>query len=307
MSNIKKSIGKKKKSRIFSNCMHFSSVTDIDKGEILCSGCGLVLLEKTVDSLNPHTGFSKDGYHTNDGKGPLTSLTMYDKGLYTVIGTNKDSSGKMINGNAKSSFSRLRIWDRRSKSDTISRNMARALTTLDGMRSKLGIPENTTEKAAYIFRKAKTKELSKGRDTIPLIAASLYLACRQSGIPRSLNDIADASNVKRKILSRTVRILVKKLGHTLQQYDENTFISRICNSMSISEKTKRGAIEILQKLKKAQYSEGKNPIAIAAASVYVSNLQNNEGIIQIKLAEVAGVSAVTVRNRTFDIKKILKL
>ena len=228
------SIKKKKKSRVYSNCMHFSSVTDVDRGEVLCSGCGLVLVEKAVDNLNSNSGFSKDGYRSNERTGPSNSLTMYDKGLYTVIGANRDSSGNMINGKAKSTFSRLRIWDRRSKSDSTSRNMGNAFTTLDGMRAKLGIPENVSEKAAYIYRKAKAKDLSRGRSITPLIAASLYLACRESGIPRSLNDIAEASNVKRKILSRTVRIFVKKLGHTLQQYDQNSFISRICNSMGIS-------------------------------------------------------------------------
>ena len=306
MSNIKKSIGKKKKSRAYANCMHFSSVTDEERGEVLCSGCGLVLVEKSVDNLHPFTS-SKDGQTGTSSIGPSSSLTMYDKGLYTVIGANKDSAGNQIHGKTKSTFSRLRIWDKRSKSTSSSRNMSNAFTTLDSMRAKLGIPENTSEKAAYLYRKAKAKELARGRSVTPLIAASLYVACRESGIPRSLNDIAKAANIKRKILSRMVRVFVKKMDLNLQQYDEISFISRICNSLGISEKTKREAIEILQNLKEARFSEGKNPVALAASSVYVSVLQNKEPVIQTKLAKEAGISAVTVRNLTSEIKKKLKL
>ncbi len=307
MSSIKQNIGKKKKSVVFSRCMHFSSVTDVERGEVLCSGCGLVMVEKVADTLHSHAGFSKDGLQSNARTGPSISLTMYDKGLNTIMGKNKDSSGNLISGRSKSTFSRLRLWDIRSKSTSSSRSMSRAFTTLDGLRAKLGIPENASEKAAYIYRKAIAKGLVRGRSITPLIASSLYLACRESNIPRSLNDIAEASNVKRKILSRTVRTIAKTFDQNLQQYDENAFISKICNTLSISEKTKREAIQIIQKLKEARISQGKNPVALAAASVYLSNLQNNEGVIQTKLAEVAGISAVTIRNRTSEIKKILRL
>ncbi len=307
MQKIKKSIGKKKNSRLFSNCIHFSSVTDVDRGEVLCSGCGTVLIEKTIDNHQSFSRSSKDNPHTNSGSGPSSSLTMYDKGLYTVMGANKDSSGHLINGKTKSTFTRLRLWDQRSKSDTLNRNMGKAFTTLDSLRVKLGIPEGTSEKAAYIYRKAIAKKLGRGRSVTPLITASLYVACRESGITRSLSDVASAANVRRRILSRTVRVLVKAMELNLQQYDENAFISKICNTLSISEKTKRDAVKILAKLKAVGVSEGKNPVALAAASVYLSNLKNNEHIVQNDIAKVAGVSAVTVRNRTFEIKKILKL
>lgn len=307
MQSVKKSIGKRKKSRVPSNCMHFSSVTDVERGEVLCSRCGLVLIEKTIDNHQTFSKLSKDGTHVNTGSGPSTSLTMYDKGLYTMMGNNIDSSGHMISGKAKSTFTRLKLWDQRSKSDSLNRTMGKAFTTLDSLRVKLGIPESTSEKAAYIYRKAIDKKLGRGRSVIPLITASLYVACRESGITRSLNDLAIAANVRRRILSRTVRAIVKSLELNPQQYDEIAFISKICNTLSISEKTKRGAVLILKKLKASGVSEGKNPVALAAASVYLSNLQNNEQIVQNDIARTAGVSAVTVRNRTFEIKKILKL
>ena len=80
-----------------------------------------------------------------------------------------------------------------------------------------------------------------------LISASLYAACRENNIPRTLDDIAEAGNVERRILSRDLRTIIKKLGLNLNQYDTASFISKISNNMNLKEKTKRDAFEILKK------------------------------------------------------------
>ena len=288
-------------------CLHLCSVTDTERGEVLCRDCGIVLCEKIVDPSQKNHGTSHEEFLTTSQTGPGISLTMYDKGLYTVIGTNKDSSGISLSNRTKSTFSRLRTWDKRSKSDSKFRNLGSAFTLLHGMKGKLGIPDTVLEKTAYIYRKAVVKKLTRGRSIPPLVAASLYVTCRESGIPRSLSEIAKAANVRRKILSRTVRILVRSLELTPQQYDEAAFIAQISNNIGISEKTKRDAFSILKEVKKIAISSGKNPLAQASASVYLACLRNNEHVSQTKLSEVAGVSCVTIRNTTFDIKKVLKL
>ena len=305
MSNINKHISKKKKS-FSTNCMHFSSVTDLERGEILCNKCGLVLLEKIEDKENSLISLTSDGQN-NSRTGPPMSLTMYDKGLFTSIGSNKDASGNRIQAKAISAFSRLRVWDQRSKSDSTTRSMGKAFTILHGMRTKLGIPESVVEETAYIYRKAQAKKLTRGRSVTPVIAASLYASCRLLGIPRSLDEIAKSANVRRRILSKTIRVLIQTLDLKLEQYGENAFVSRISNDVGISEKTKRGAILILFKVKEAGESEGKNPLALAASAIYLSCLNNNESVVQTKLAKIAGVSAVSIRNQTANIRKILKL
>ena len=287
-------------------CKTYPAITDSERGEVVCGGCGLILVQNIADMSYENNGYTQEDFVKLARTGPATSLTMHDKGLSTVIGTNKDSSGNSLSNKTKYEFNRLRTWDQRSKSKKTA-TLSKAFTLLHGMKTKLGVPNNVVENAAYIYRKAVNAKLTRGRTMTSLISASLYAACRENNIPRTLDDIANAGNVERRILSRDLRTIIKKLGLNLNQYDITSFISKISNNMNLKEKTKRDAFEILKQCEKEQITAGKHPVAQAAASLYVSCIINGEKISQKKFAIESGVSDVTIRNRATLIKKILKL
>lgn len=287
-------------------CETYPAITDSERGEIVCGGCGLILLQNMADASYENNGYSSEDFMKLSRTGPATSLTMNDRGLSTVIGTNKDSAGKTLSSKTKYEFNRLRTWDQRSKSrKTVS--FSKAFTLLHGMKTKLGISNNVVENAAYIYRKVVGAKLTRGRTTASLIAASLYAACRENNIPRTLDDIAEAGNVERRVLSRDLRTIIKKLELNLNQYDTSSFISKISNNMCLREKTKRDAFKILSLCEKEQITAGKHPVAQAAASLYISCIMNGEKISQKKFAAESGISDVTIRNRVVLIKKTLKL
>ncbi|AFS83729.1 transcription initiation factor IIB [Candidatus Nitrosopumilus sediminis] len=287
-------------------CKTYPAITDSERGEIVCGGCGLILLQNMADASYENNGYTSEDFMKMSRTGPASSLTMNDRGLSTVIGTNKDSTGKALSSKTKYEFNRLRTWDQRSKSRKTA-SLSKAFTLLHGMKTKLGISDNVVENAAYIYRKVVSAKLTRGRTMASLISASLYAACRENNIPRTLDDIADAGNVERRILSRDLRTIIKKLGMNLNQYDTTSFISKISNNMNLKEKTKRDAFEILRRCEKEQITAGKHPVAQAAASLYISCIMNGEKISQKKFSVESGVSDVTIRNRTILIKKTLKL
>ncbi len=287
-------------------CKTYPAITDSERGEIVCGGCGLILLQNMADASYENNGYSSENFMKMARTGPATSLTMNDRGLSTVIGTNKDSTGKALSSKTKYEFNRLRTWDQRSKSRKTA-SLSKAFTLLHGMKTKLGISDNVVENAAYIYRKAVNAKLTRGRTMASLISASLYAACRENNIPRTLDDIAKAGNIERRILSRDLRTIIKKLELNLNQYDTSSFISKISNNMNLREKTKRDAFKILDLCEKEQITAGKHPVAQAAASLYISCIMNGEKISQKKFAVESGVSDVTIRNRAVLIKKTLKL
>ena len=286
-------------------CKTYPVVTDSNRGEIFCGGCGLVLVQNLNDSSNENYGYSSEDFMKNARTGPATSLTMFDRGLSTVMGA-KDSSGNKLSNKTKYEFNRLRTWDQRSKSRKTS-SLSKAFTILHGMKTKLGIPDNVVENAAYIYRKVVNAKLTRGRTMASLISASLYASCRQNNIPRTLDDIAKAGNVERRILSRDIRTILKKLNLNLNQYDTASFIVKISNNMNLSEKTKRDAFDILKRCEESKITAGKHPVAQAAASLYIACILNGEKVSQKKFSKEAGVSDVTIRNRATLIKKTLKL
>ena len=287
-------------------CKAYPTITDSERGEIVCGGCGLILLQNMTDASYGNGGYSQEDFMKLSRTGPATSLTMNDRGLSTVIGANKDSTGKALPSKTKYEFNRLRTWDQRSKSRKTA-SLSKAFTLLHGMKTKLGISDNVVENAAYIYRKAVSAGLTRGRSMASLIAASLYAACRENNMPRTLDDIADAGNIERRILSRDLRTIIKKLELSLNQYDTASFISKISNNMNLREKTKRDAFKILDRCERKQITAGKHPVAQAAASLYISCIMNGERISQKKFAAESGISNVTIRNRTVLIRKTLKL
>jgi len=287
-------------------CKTYPVITDNERGEVLCGGCGLVLLQNLLDMSHESHGFTQQEFMTQTRTGPATTLTIYDRGLSTVIGNNVDYFGKALSGKIKLEFGRLRIWDKRSKSKNTA-TLSKAFTILNGIKTKLAVPDSVVEQAAYIYRKAVFEKLTRGRTMASLIAASLYAACRENNIPRTLNDIAKAGNIERRTLSRDLRTLIKRLDLKLGQYDPASFVTRISNNLNLKEKTKRDAFDFLRRSEKLGITSGKHPVALAASSLYLSAIINGEKINQKKFSRVAGISDVTIRARTALIKKTLKL
>ena len=285
-------------------CKTYPVITDSERGEIFCGGCGLVLLQNMEDVSNEIHGYTQEQFMRQTRTGPGTSLTMHDKGLSTVIGNDFDSTGHSISNKTKQTFNRLRTWDQRSKSRSTT-SLSKALTQLNAMKTKLGIPDSVVENAAYIYRKAVTARLTRGRTMTSLISASLYASCRETNTPRTLDDIAKAGNVERRILSRDLRTLIKRLELNLNQYNTGSFIVKIANNLKLKEKTKRDALDILHRAEKEEITAGKNPVAQAAASLYLACMLNGERLSQKKFSEAAEVSDVTVRSRVAQIRKVL--
>ena len=189
---------------------HGPVVTDDIKGEIFCGRCGLVLVEKIVDQSNDQRGFDVAQYMEKSRTGSGSTLAMHDMGLATMIDTkNKDATGNSLSGYMKNTFSRLRLWDRRSKSQSTDRNLRSAFVILSSMKAKLDISEPVSERAAYLYRKALAKKITRGRSIAGLMLASIYAACREANAPRTLQDISGAGNISVKEISRHYRTLIK--------------------------------------------------------------------------------------------------
>ena len=288
-----------------SRCGKNSLLTDEDTGEQFCSKCGYVASEKLQASGPEWRSFQKDGGSDPARTGAPSSLTIHDMGLSTVINPqNRDATGKPLTASMKSTIERLRTWDNRSQvHEPADRNLRQALSELNKLKDKVAISSSVLEKAAYLYRKALEKKLVRGRSISAMIAASLYAACRDTETPRTLKDIADAANVKRKDISRCYRLLYNELELKMPVVDPIQCIARISSKLKITEKIKRYAAKILKETQKRQESSGKDPMGLAAAALYFSCAINGVSITQRDLAEAAGVTEVTIRNRYKGLKE----
>ena len=290
-------------------CGKKSLVTDNVTGERFCGDCGFVISER-VDETGPEwRSFSKDESDDRSRTGSPTSLAMHDMGLATIIGhANKDVTGKPLSASMKSTIERLRTWDSRSQvHEPADRNFRQAFSELDRLKDKLALSNAVIEKTAYIYRKALDKGLVRGRSIPGVLAAALYVACRESGTPRTLNDMSHQINVKRKDISRCYRLLLRELDLNMPVVNPIICTSRIASEAGLSEKVKRRALTILKDAHEMEITAGKDPMGLAAAALYLSCVLNGENTTQKVIAMAAGVTEVTIRNRYKGLRESLKI
>src|SRR5712691_10540195 len=281
------------------------TVADPDSGELICGNCGTVLLENIAES-GPEwrlLGEGKDRSRT----GMTTSLSRHDMGLATIIGkTNRDASGRGLDASVKSTMERLRTWDLRIQTySPADRNLRQAFSILERVKDKLGLSEPVIEKTAYIYRKAQERGLVRGRTITSVLSAAIYIACREMGIARTLNDIASLTNFRRKELARTFRLLILELDLMVPVVDPMKCIAKVANKTKLSERTKRQAMDIMTSVTKRGISAGKDPMGLAGTVLYMSSKNSGETITQMDIANAAGVTEVTIRNRYRDLKSII--
>ncbi len=303
---------KKVPQQIAENCPECTSknlVHDADTGETICGDCGLVLYEQMMDKGPEWRAFTPQEKSSRSRVGMPTMYSIHDKGLSTTISQiDRDAFGKKLPLSTRLQMWRLRKWQIRSRvHSSIDRNLSQAMSTLDRLSGNVNISPPVKEKAALIYRKALDKGLVRGRSISGVVAASLYAACRKSGLPRSLSEIAEASFVDKKDVGRCYRLLLHELDFHMPVSEPLTFISKIAEKNNISGKTQGIAIAILREARVRRFASGKDPMGMAAASLYIACLQNDEKVTQKDIAEAAGVTEVTVRNRYKALKTQLFL
>jgi transcription initiation factor TFIIB len=280
-------------------------ITDTNSGETICSRCGMIVLDKIQNINQPDwRTFSHAEHEDRSHIGIPMSLAVHDMGLATVIGkSNRDAGGKKMDN----TMQRLRILDSTAHIHGSSDiGLIHAFNKLRILKDKLTLPYVVVEKAAYIYRKLHGRKLSRGRPVSALVAASVHIACREMNTPRTLKDIAAASNIKRKQLAKAYTLLFIELDIKVPLADQTKCIAKVANKANLSERTKRHAIRIMDEIRETQISAGKNPMALAATILYFSCLKTGENKSQFDIAEAAGVTEVTIRNRSRDIKNKLE-
>jgi len=289
----------------------FKTVSDPELGEIICNICGIVLSEEKELPLHPRVQEEMTVMNHVNSKSTNRDLRYNENNILfniessTTIGrSNVDAIGKKISKDMENKIDKLRIWERRTRYiNPKDRNLKSAFTQLNSIRPKLGLSNAIVEKSFYIYKKASSAGLIQGRITEGILSASIYLACKELEIPKTLKEISDITNVKVKSISKYSRLLIFELGlKPIPIIDPIKCIVKIANNLKLEEKIKHKAIKIMKEVMKEEIHVGKNPLSIAASTIYaVCKTIEDDDKTQIEIANSAGISAAVVRDRYNDI------
>ena len=256
--------------------------------------CGEVITHSMQDQTRPAQHYTSEQYVERAQNGPSSSLAMYDNGLSTIIGSNRDSAGNTLTAKSKHDFNRLRMWDSRSKSRSTA-SLSKAFILLSSLKTKLTIPDHVAERAAIIYRQVVRAKLTRGRTISSILTTSLYIACRESGTPRTLLDLSTAANIDKRMLYRDLATITGRLNLQLEQYDTSFFVVKISNNLKLTERTKRIALDMLLYMQENEHTAGRRPVALAAGLVYTASLLTGENLTLDMFIRHTRVSGVTLR------------
>ena len=285
-------------------CAGINLFLNKEKGEIICKDCGLVVEEKMVDFGQEWREMDSESAERKRRTGAPMTYTQYDKGLGTEVGRKADLYA--LGNRDRNKFFRLRKWQYRI-STAIERNLKLALAELKRVSSFLKLPQSVEEESARIYTLAVQRGLVRGRSMESVVAGALYAACRRHDVPRTLDELSEASGIEKKEIGRTYRFVTRELGITILPSNPADYIARFASALKLSAETQSRAIEILEQAQKAELTSGRGPTGIAAAALYVSALIHGEKRTQREVADVAGVTEVTIRNRYKELLDQLKL
>lgn len=286
------------------SCKHSKKITDNVTGEEICYLCGQILAERLENSSEAI--FDIADYRLSR-TGQPNSLAYHD-GLSTIIDyKNTDAFGKNIPRNNRQDFSRLRLWDSRTKLKSSDRSLMQGLLFLDGIKKKLVLPERTVERIAYIYRKASALRLARGRRNEQILTACVFVGCKQEKIPRSLQEISSVTFQNKQKIVRTTKLLIERLGLRLEPVSAADYLSKIASATGMSNKAKKHAYELLKKVEEHHLGFGKNPVVLCGAIAWIASAKCGDHITQQAISGVAGITPVSIRNHSRTLIKMLSI
>jgi transcription initiation factor TFIIB len=288
----------------------------------VCSSCGVVLKDR-VETLSPEWRSFSPADDRARGGFP-SSLLIHDTGLSTYIGAaapvaDQQSEDAENDGGSKNEsvyvhrasrpipVNRLRKLNAMSVSSApISRNLKKATWEINRVCGSLGLAWQVAERSAYFYRKALQKSLIKGRSISGFVAASIYLACKERMIPRTIDEVCKAAGVDRPFASHCYKILIGEMHIEPPVTDPFRNIAKISAKAGIEERVSRRAREILSSIASHTAIMGKNPLVLAAAALYLATVEHGMNVTKTMIADAAGVSTISLRKRLADITRALQ-
>ncbi|MFX0080146.1 MAG: transcription initiation factor IIB family protein [Candidatus Hodarchaeota archaeon] len=268
-----------------------------ERGEIVCGQCGLVISERILDiSHSGKRAFTKQEKENRERTGSPISILLPDMGLSTII----DKS------NIKSpDLKRAAKWNSRMTWD--KRNMLIATTELKRIGSNLNLPNHVKKAAIRLYIEAFKKKLLRGRSINGMVAACLYFACRERKIPRTLQEILEQTSISAKNVRRCYRTLIRELNLKVPSTDPISLIPRFIAELELDADAENGTIKILQTFTSKFSTSGKDPKGLCAGALYLVCKMKDKRISQKEIANLVGVTEVTLRSRYKELIKMLNI
>jgi len=244
-------------------------VTDLQRGEVVCARCGLVVSESAVDVGPEWRTFNKE---KRVRTAPLKLVVKTDLGVKPEHGA------------------RWRMLARfhRETMHGYERRLVKIGGEIRRIRECAGLPQSVAEEAEALVK--RYFETVAGFPPEVVAVAVLWTAAKATSAPRPLEDFLKCS----KASERRVRRVAWRLKEAVKQSKRPSiedYMKTLAARVNLPAAVVKSAVELLEKNKRVL--TGKNPWVSAAAALWLASLKKL-GPLKA-LAEAAGTTTVSIR------------
>ncbi|KAH8924413.1 transcription initiation factor IIB [Atractiella rhizophila] len=283
-------------------------VEEYGSGDVVCADCGLVVGDKIVDTRSEWRTFANDeGDDPSRVGGPSNPFLSTADDFSTVISFRDNHTGTARD---------LQRASQRAAQKGGEKNLANAFRDISNMCDLIQLGRTEVETAKQIYKRVEDLKLLRGKPMEAVIAACVFVACRQGKVPRTFKEICAVTKVKKKTMGQCFKALEESLqlygdgstaytgskGHTAED-----LLPRFCSHLGLMV-----AREVILRAQAKGILAGRSPISVAAAAIYFGGhliglglettdakgrkTKRVDGMRLKKIADETGVSDVTIRN-----------
>ena len=218
----------------------------------------------------------------------------------------KSSMGTFIGGNRYSNIQRLHTW---SSMPSNERSLWISYKKINKLLQNSDITTKIIEESKYYYKMITENDkkmkgiLTRGSIREGLIAACIYISCKNNGVPKHSMEIAELCNIDENLVTKGLKKFVeiekrKKLNINNKQTKPSEFINIYCNKLNVSKDIKRLSMILCDRVKKLKILKNNTPPSIASGIVYLVIMKLSLDISKNKLINIIKISEVTL-NKTY--------
>ena len=259
----------------------------VDEGNYICSACN-TLVCRYIDQ-----GAEWRFYGWDDNKsgsdptrcGLPTSDLIPGSGLGTTIGYgNNLTYGDRV-------MRQHHMWNNMTYQERALYNIFDRLQTV---ANNSGVPKSILDQAKTLYKKVSETKITRGDNREGIIAACIYMACKQNDVPRSASEIAKAFNIKECVMTRGCKKYQELMKINVKTTKASDFINRFCSKLDLSTERKNICRHVVDKAEELAVVSKNTPPSIAAGSIFMCSNIYNWGITKKMLADACDISQVTI-------------
>jgi len=170
---------------------------------------------------------------------------------------------------------------------------------LQALANQLELPNSVVEKAIELQEETKHPNPTlRGRNIDSMMAAFLYIACRQLGEARSIKEFySKATTYTKKQFLSCFKFMLKYCNLNTKELPTEEFMARLCQALGFrSSQILSQSVSVYQKARELGLTSGRNPISFSSATIFMVSQLSSEKRTLHEIGEASDVSLLTLRS-----------